>query len=345
MPDDSYIVGDSIAQGLIDTSGVPGTARVGASPSAVLDNINSLDDEVKGKTVYLSSGVSNNPGQIGLVDKQRQALLDKGAGRVVLVGTGSRKDLAPLNSSLGTTPLETGPDGVHPANYGSLWSQLSGGFAGKIRDLGERSADTAVSPAGARSSMQVLPSTAASPGFGIAPAANNSLTEFNRVGVDYANAMLAKYGGNQTLASAAYNAGPGRVDQWIQQFGDPRTGQISDQDWASKIPVAETRNYAARVNGLSLPGTLPHQLNLNPTPSNPFVPPNPNDLGVGLATGSGGSPQSLLAALLQHTNTPTGAAPNPMIALQLIKSLLPKTHTIEQVDYDPWAIQKKGETA
>lgn len=125
-------------------------------------------------------------------------------------------------------------------------------FTSNIRNLGERSADTAVSPKGARSSMQVMPGTSVDPGYGVAPAKDSSLEELNRVGVDYSKAMFAHYDGNPVLASAAYNAGPGKVDQWIKQFGDPRTGAISNEDWVARIPVDETRAYAKRVAGGSL---------------------------------------------------------------------------------------------
>ena len=46
---------------------------------------------------------------------------------------------------------------------------------------------------------------------------------------------------------AAYNAGPGRVNQWIEYFGDPRTGEVDILDWIELVPVYETRNYVQRV--------------------------------------------------------------------------------------------------
>lgn len=117
-------------------------------------------------------------------------------------------------------------------------------FAGDIRQS-ENSADTAVSPKGAQAAMQVLSKTAAEPGFGVKPAQSAAPAELDRVGDDYSQALLDHYGGNKVLAAAAYNAGPGNVNKWIDQFGDPRTGQISDVDFAAKIPFQETRHYVS----------------------------------------------------------------------------------------------------
>ena len=69
------------------------------------------------------------------------------------------------------------------------------------------------SPKGAMFASQVMPATAASPGFGVKPAQAQTPEEYNRVGQDYFNAMLQRYGGDRAKAAAAYNAGPGTVDK------------------------------------------------------------------------------------------------------------------------------------
>ena len=110
----------------------------------------------------------------------------------------------------------------------------------------------AVSHAGARGLMQLMPATAREVASrnGIRHQTNwlTSRPSHNiALGSRYINQMLNRFNGNYALAAAAYNAGPGRVDRWIKQFGDPRRGQIDLIDWIELIPIYETRNYVQRV--------------------------------------------------------------------------------------------------
>lgn len=147
-------------------------------------------------------------------------------------------------------------------------------FARTIRDVGERSGATAASPKGALGQMQVMPSTAASPGLGVQPIQTPTLEEFNRVGNDYSAALLKRYGGNRMLAAAAYNAGPGQVDQWIQKIGDPRQGHISDVDFANQIPFPETRDYAHRILATPVSDSGPTPTDEGPPPDLMSPPPD-----------------------------------------------------------------------
>ncbi|MFN3613352.1 MAG: transglycosylase SLT domain-containing protein [Rubrimonas sp.] len=109
----------------------------------------------------------------------------------------------------------------------------------------------AVSHAGARGLMQLMPGTAqkVARDLGIAYDLGRLTSDpaYNvRLGQTYLAEMLNRFGGANILAAAAYNAGPHRVDQWLGRFGDPRRG-VDPIDWIEHIPFYETRNYVQRV--------------------------------------------------------------------------------------------------
>src|SRR5690606_15588703 len=79
-----------------------------------------------------------------------------------------------------------------------------------------------------------------------------------RLGSAYLSKMLARYEGHEALALAAYNAGPGKVDEWLKEHGDPRKGEIGTGAWVQKIPYEETRNYTRNIlNDLSAAAPRP----------------------------------------------------------------------------------------
>lgn len=100
----------------------------------------------------------------------------------------------------------------------------------------------AVSPKGARGLMQVMPETARDPGFGIRPS-NGTQADDVRLGQEYRRAMQQRYGNDPAKMWAAYNAGPGRVDQALAKHGP---------NWLANMP-SETRAYIqnnlARLRG------------------------------------------------------------------------------------------------
>jgi soluble lytic murein transglycosylase len=110
----------------------------------------------------------------------------------------------------------------------------------------------AVSGAGARGLMQLMPGTARETSGKISmayrPDALTVDTDYNiSLGSTYIQRMLDYYGGSYPLAIAAYNGGPGNVNKWLKANGDPRTGQIGMMEWIEKIPLTETRDYVYRV--------------------------------------------------------------------------------------------------
>ncbi len=109
-----------------------------------------------------------------------------------------------------------------------------------------------LSPAKAVGLMQVTPEAARDTAkrFGVAYDWNRLVSDatYNtQMGAAEVAALLKEYRGSYILTFAGYNAGRGRVKQWVAQHGDPRDPKIDAVDWVERIPLAETRNYVQRV--------------------------------------------------------------------------------------------------
>ena len=59
--------------------------------------------------------------------------------------------------------------------------------------------------------------------------------------------LLKDYRGSFIMTFAGYNAGRGRVRDWVAKYGDPRDPKVDPIDWVERIPFSETRNYVQRV--------------------------------------------------------------------------------------------------
>ena len=68
-----------------------------------------------------------------------------------------------------------------------------------------------------------------------------------QMGAAELSALLAEYRGCHIMTFAGYNAGRGRVRDWIKAYGDPRDPKVDPVDWVERIPISETRNYVQRV--------------------------------------------------------------------------------------------------
>ena len=110
-----------------------------------------------------------------------------------------------------------------------------------------------MSHAGAQGLLQLMPRTAHLMARALRMPYNRArLTadpDYNiLLGRYYLRRLLERYDGEAVLAMSAYNAGPGRVQTWLELNGDPRRGGSHDLvDWVELIPFDETRNYVQRV--------------------------------------------------------------------------------------------------
>lgn len=101
---------------------------------------------------------------------------------------------------------------------------------------------------GASGLMQVMPSTGhyVAKKIGLTDFVQTMLTDLRTnilLGANYMSMVLANSDGSQPLASAAYNAGPGRARNWRSTLNAPMEGAI----FAESIPYSETRSYVKNV--------------------------------------------------------------------------------------------------
>lgn len=109
----------------------------------------------------------------------------------------------------------------------------------------------AISHAGARGMMQLMPGTAREQAgkMGVGYDSYRVLSDPNynvMLGSAYFERMLNMWDGNVPLAVASYNAGYGNVRKWINTYGDPR-GRVDVLKWIEAIPYTETKAYVQRV--------------------------------------------------------------------------------------------------
>jgi soluble lytic murein transglycosylase len=111
-----------------------------------------------------------------------------------------------------------------------------------------RFVNAARSHVGASGLMQIMPATAnyVARKIGMAGFTLDNLNDTRvniTLGTQYLNMVLNNLGGSQTLATAAYNAGPGRPRLWRSSLDKPVEGAI----FAETIPFSETRVYVKSV--------------------------------------------------------------------------------------------------
>lgn len=160
---------------------------------------------------------------------------------------GQAAGLLKLNDSAGSNPFAAGQVNPHPSlskpsAYEPLIQQASDHYgvdSALIKAVIQAESSFnpfAESSAGAKGLMQLMDGTARSLGV------SDSLDPEQNIngGTRYLAGLLDKYDGNEAVALAAYNAGPGRIDR----LGI--TDEASMQLQFNRLP-AETRNYVAKV--------------------------------------------------------------------------------------------------
>ncbi len=162
-----------------------------------------------------------------------------------------RRDLAVI---LGQSAHSDGYGNFHQVSFpvmpippGGNWTMIHA-----ITRQESQFAMNAVSHAGARGLMQLMPGTAREQAGKLGLAYDHqALTRdagYNlTLGDGYFARMMDYYGGSYPLAVAAYNAGPGNVNKWLRSNGDPRRGGIDWVEWIERIPLTETRGYVQHV--------------------------------------------------------------------------------------------------
>lgn len=183
---------------------------------------------------------------------------------------------------LGSTPATGGGSGSFTAgipfeetrNYvGSIL-----GKAGEVTGTNEEKAEkllpflinqesggnnNAVSPKGARGLTQVMPKTGEDPGYGVAPLKDQSPEEYRRFGKDYLVAMLNKYDGDVEKSLAAYNAGPGNVDDWVAASANEvaaAQGQLGQRTMSNNAADGAAQDLVKNFGSNATVGSVTDQL-------------------------------------------------------------------------------------
>ncbi|AET90402.1 MULTISPECIES: lytic transglycosylase domain-containing protein [Caballeronia] len=104
------------------------------------------------------------------------------------------------------------------------------------------------SEVGAGGLMQLMPGTAqlVAKKIGLGPVSREQMNDINTnilLGTNYLSMIYNQFDNSPVLATAGYNAGPGRPKQWRQDLRAPVEGAI----FAETIPFTETRDYVKNV--------------------------------------------------------------------------------------------------
>jgi hypothetical protein len=127
----------------------------------------------------------------------------------------------------------------------------------------------AISPKGAVGLTQIMPETAANPGYGVQPMANKSIDEQIRFGSDYLRQMIKENGGDVKKGLAAYNGGMGNVDsaetQNYAQNVLKRAGIIKSQSPAEEAAAKAQAELPAKIQEAAAKAQISQQSEIGTT--------------------------------------------------------------------------------
>ena len=188
------------------------------------------------------AGELASPGEVALLSGMAQQRGDHFlALRVGKLAAARGLDIGALTHPMGAIPGE--------AQIGGAGAALAYAIARQESEFNVG----AVSRAGARGLLQLMPGTAQAMAkrAGLAYSASKLTTDaaYNAtLGATYLDDQLARFDGSYVLTFAGYNAGPRRAAEWAKRYGDPREMKLDAiVDWIERIPYTETRSYVQRV--------------------------------------------------------------------------------------------------
>ena len=195
------------------------------------------------ETLYRDlAGQLTSPGELallaGLAEKQDNHFMALKVGKIAAQ---RGIDVGALSHPLGVIP--------DSANISSSGKALAYAIARQESEFNVG----AVSSAGARGLLQLMPGTARQlakkAGMDFSQARLTSDAGYNAtLGSAFLGEQLDRFDGSYVLTFAGYNAGPNRAAQWVAKYGDPRGKGVDEVvDWIERIPYTETRSYVQRV--------------------------------------------------------------------------------------------------
>jgi hypothetical protein len=215
---------------------------------------------------------------------------------------GTPQDLSAANPRTPTVTAPVAPDQV-------FQRQIQAESAGQHID--PRTGQILTSPKGAQGIAQIMPSTAAQPGYGIKPATPEEIAtkEGNMAfGERYKQGMLKAFGGDEQKATAAYNAGPNAIKRAEQQ------AQASGGAWTDYISK-ETMGYLGKVFGNMIPSANAGELTAQQRAAAPTITPSTTVSPTGSVETSATTPAVTPIAPTAQAQPAAPAGPvNPMYA-------------------------------